>query len=453
VSDAATLLEKARETVRRGRRIGADAIEVFATAEREAKVHLEADDLGVAYTHEEERFGIRVRLRGASGFASTNDASSDARDEAVRAALAVAAVSPPDPFDELPPPSRTVSIAGLRDPALEELDVETIGKLCAELATRARDLDGRVKIDSGWISCSAQTTAIATSTGIGLSERTTQADALIFGMAVEGARVGSFDSEQAAVCSLAEFRTELESLPRRWVARVTSSLAAGSGETFRGTLVLTPEAVAGFLLPALVGSLSAQAVRMGRSRFADKLGQATFSPSISLLDDGTLPGRPASASFDREGVPHRPLALIERGELRSFLWNTREARAASRAEGSTGHAAGGSRAAPGIGPTSLVVAEGDQDDDALVRGVERGILLSRFSGNTDPVSGDFSGVAKGSFLLRAGEAPRPIQETLISGNLYELLASVSGVGRARRWIDGSVLAPRVRLEGVSVTSG
>jgi PmbA protein len=453
VSDAATLLEKARETVRRGRRIGADAIEVFATAEREAKVHLEADDLGTAHSHDEERFGIRVRLRGASGFASTNDASQEARDEAVRAALAVAAVSPPDPFDDLAPPTRTTTVAGLHDAALEELDVETLGKLCAELAARARDTDGRVRIDSGWILRSAQTTAIATSTGIALCERTTQADALLFGMAVEGERVGSFDSEQAAVCSLAELRAELEALPRRWVAKVTSSLAAGPGETFRGTLVLSREAVAEFMLPALVGSLSAQAVRMGRSRFAGKIGERAFSAGLSITDDGTLPGRPGSASFDREGIPHQPLPLVARGELRSFLWNTREARAAARAEGSTGHASGGPRAAPGIGPTSLLVGEGDQPDDALVREVAHGILLSRFSGNSDAVSGDFSGVAKGSFLLRSGEAPRPIQETLVSGNLYELLAAVSGVGRERRWIDGTVLAPLVRVEGVSVTSG
>jgi PmbA protein len=192
---------------------------------------------------------------------------------------------------------------------------------------------------------------------------------------------------------------------------------------------------------------------MQRSRFAGRLGERVFSPSFSLADDGTLPGRPSSASFDREGIPHRPLALVDRGELRSFLWNTREARAVGRAEGSTGHAAGGSRAAPSIGPTSLLVAGGDLEDDALLRDVERGILLSRFSGNADSVSGDFSGVAKGSFLLQRGEPPRPIQETLVSGNLYELLAAVSGVGRARRWVDGSVLAPLLRVEGVSVTSG
>ena len=106
-----------------------------------------------------------------------------------------------------------------------------------------------------------------------------------------------------------------------------------------------------------------------------------------------------------------------------------------------------------MGPTNLVVAAGDLDDDRLIAEVDHGILLSRFSGNTDPVSGDFSGVAKGSFLLRKGDPPRPIQETLISGNLYDLLASISAIGSKRQWIGGTVLTPILRLEGVSVTAG
>ena len=68
------------------------------------------------------------------------------------------------------------------------------------------------------------------------------------------------------------------------------------------------------------------------------------------------------------------------------------------------------------------------------------------------MSGDFSGVAKGSFVLRRGEAPRPVQETLISGNLYELLGEIAAISRDRRWVEGTVLAPLVRLDGVSVTS-
>lgn len=453
MNDPQRLLERCAEAVDRALALGAQQAEVFASAEREAKVNLEADDIGSAISHDEERFGIRVRLGGATGFAGTNDGSPEALEEAAQAALALARVTPPTPEDELPEPRSASPVDGLFDPALEALDVERLGKHCGELAERARKLDARVRIDSGWVGTSTLSAAIASSTGVRQAERSTSADALLFGMAVDGDRVGSFDAEFANVCALGELDRELESLAPRFVRKLITSLDAGPGESFRGTLVLSRDAVAEFLLPPLVGSLSAQAVRMGRSRFAERIGESVASPSFGLLDDGTLAGRPGSASFDREGLPHRPLSLIEAGVLRSFLYNTREAQAASRADGSTGHATGGAGTPPALGPTNLIVAAGELEDEALVAEVDRGVLLSRYSGNTDPVSGDFSGVAKGSFLLRRGHPPRPIQETLISGNLYELLQSVSGVGRARHWVNGTVWTPMVRLEGVSVTAG
>jgi PmbA protein len=450
---AEELLDVCRDAVRRARAAGAEQAEVYAVASLESRVNLEADDVSSAQSDEEERFGIRVRARGATGFAATNDPARASIGAAIASALALARVSPPDPWGDLPAPRAVAPVAGLCDPALEELGVEAIARLVGELAGRTRALDARVRIDSGSVSVSVASRALASSQGIEICERGTDAGAVLFGMAVDGERVGSFDVEHLAVCSRAELMEQIEGAPARFVERVVSSLEPGEGETFRGTLVLSHDAVAEFLLPALVSSLSAQSVRTGRSRLAGRIGERIAPPSFGLLDDGTLAGRPGSASFDREGLPHRPLALVERGELRSFLWNTHEAHALARDEGSTGHGAGGTQGPPAIGPTNLLVAPGDLDERGLVAEVERGILLRRFSGNSDPVSGDFSGVAKGSFLLRRGEPPRAVQETLISGNVYDLLAALSGVGRELRWIGGSLRTPMLRLEGVSVTAG
>jgi PmbA protein len=426
VSEDRELLEICRRAAERATARGADQAEIFATWSLESKVNLEADDIGTAVCNEEEKFGIRVRARGASGFAATNDRSPEALDASIEAALELAKVSPPDPHGDLPEPRAIEPVEGLCDPELESLSVEAVGKLAGELAARTRGLDSRIRLDSGWVGANVVLSAVASSTGVEAVERSTDAEALLFGMAVEGDTVGSFDMEQVAVCGLAELHRELEATPQRFADRVLRALGAGSGETFKGTLVLSPDAVAEFLLPPLVGAISSHAVRTGKSRLAGRIGERMFSESFSLVDDGTLPGRPGSSSFDREGTPHRPLALVENGALRSYLFNTHEARALGRAEGSTGHAAGGPGGPPAVGPTNLLV---------------------------DPVSGDFSGVAKGSSLLHKGSAPRPVQETLISGNLYELLAAISAIGRSARWIGGSVRAPLVRLEGVSVTAG
>jgi PmbA protein len=446
------LLEVCRDAVKRALDKGADQAEVFAGRSSEARVQLESDDLSMARSDEEEGFGVRVRLRGVTGFAATNDRSPDSLDEAADAALALARVSPADPHDELSAPSETLRVEQLYDPSLAEVGVDAVAETVGGLAERVRALDSRARIDSGWVSLGTRTAALASSTGIEVAERSSEAQALLMGMAVDGDAVGSFDYELIEVCSLAEFEEEVASLPERFVSKVLVCLGAKPGRSFSGTLVLSPDAVAEFLLPALIGSLSAQAVRTGKSRFKERLGLAVASDAFSLVDDGTLPGRPGSRSFDREGVAPAPLALIERGELRSFLYNTREARAVGR-ERSTGHASGGSTTPPGIGPSNLVVEAGGLEEQTLLEEVETGVLLNRFSGNSDPVSGDFSGVAKGSLLLERGAPPSAIQETLISGNLFDLLDAISGVSRQRRWVAGRVLAPTVRLEGVSVTAG
>jgi PmbA protein len=453
VSEERNLLDVCRRAAERARARGADQAEIFATWSLESKVNLEADDIGTAVCNEEEKFGIRVRAHGATGFAATNDRSPDALDASIEVALELAKVSPPDPHGDLPEPRAIEPVEGLCDPQLEGLSVEAVGKLAGQLAARTRGLDSRIRLDSGWVAASVAISAVASSTGVEGVERTTDADALLFGMAVDGDTVGSFDLEQVSVCGLGELHRELEATPERFAERVLRALGAGRGETFKGTLVVSPDAVAEFLLPPLVGAISSHAVRTGKSRLAGRIGERVFSESFNLVDDGTLPGRPGSSSFDREGMPHHPLALIENGTLRSYLFNTHEARALGRSEGSTGHAAGGPGGPPAVGPSNLLVGAGTLDDETLVLEVERGILLRRFSGNTDPVSGDFSGVAKGSSLLRRGSDPRPVQETLISGNLYELLGAVSGIGRSARWIGGSVCAPLIRLEGVSVTAG
>jgi PmbA protein len=446
------LLEVCRDALSRALDKGADQAEVFAGRSSEARIQLESNDVSMARSDEEESFGIRVRLRGVTGFAATNDRSPDSLDEAVDAALALARVSPADPHDELTAPGETLRVEGLYDPAVAEVGVDAVAQRAGELTERVRALDSRARVDSGWVALSTSTAALASSTGIEVAEQSSEAQALLMGMAVDGDTVGSFDYELIEVCSLGELEEQLADLPERFVSKVVACLDAKPGRSFSGTLVLAPDAVAEFLLPALLGSLSAQAVRTGKSRFKERLGQAIASDAFSLADDGTLRGRPGSRSFDREGVAPAPLSLIERGELRSFLYNTREARAVGR-DRSTGHASGGSTTPPAIGPSNLVVDAGGIDEPTLLEEVEQGILLNRFSGNSDPVSGDFSGVAKGSFLLERGSPPAAIQETLISGNLFDLLDAISGVSRQRRWIGGSVLAPSIRVEGVSVTAG
>ena len=50
-----------------------------------------------------------------------------------------------------------------------------------------------------------------------------------------------------------------------------------------------------------------------------------------------------------------------------------------------------------------MVDPGEQSYDDIVKNVDKGILLCRFSGGVPSTSGDFSGVAKNSYYIENGK--------------------------------------------------
>jgi PmbA protein len=203
------------------------------------------------------------------------------------------------------------------------------------------------------------------------------------------------------------------------------------------------------LVSPLLFQVNARNALRGLSRWSGALGMEIAAPTVSVVDDGTVPGGVASSSFDREGTPRAPLALIERGRLTSFLHNAYSS-SASKAP-NTGHAAGPASSLPMIGPTNLALAPGAPSLEDQIADTELGLLVGRFSGNVDPISGDFSGVAKAAHLVRRGRSTA-VSGTLVAGNVFEALRAVLDTSSDVQQIFGFAL-PYVRLGGISVTAG
>src|SRR5690606_31452164 len=209
------------------------------------------------------------------------------------------------------------------------------------------------------------------------------------------------------------------------------------------------DVVGSFVLGDLLAVLTGRAVRTGRCPLAGKVGEPIAVPSLTVVDDGRLPDGTASAGFDREGTSTVETPIVVDGVLRGFLYDV-YAGGAARVR-PTGHARGGATSQPMIGVSNVLVSPGDTSAAELCRG-PRVVLVNRFSGSADPVTGEFSGVVKGGFLVKDGERI-PIRETLIAGNLYDLLRSISAVSRERETLYGRARIPALRVEDVSITAG
>ena len=87
----------------------------------------------------------------------------------------------------------------------------------------------------------------------------------------------------------------------------------------------------------------------------------------------------------------------------------------------------------------------------MLRSHKQLLVVDRFSGNADPIKGDFSGVAKGSRLFINGEDAGSVTETMIAGNFFTIAEEILGVSRETEMVSGSFLSPYILVGGVSVT--
>lgn len=445
MSDLLALCER---TVQRALGRGADAVEAYGVDGREIEVFLERNDVKLGKAQGRSGIGLRVLRGQGQGFASTNSLEEEKVAAMMEQAISLATKAPKDPHVTLPDGGRVRPLEGLYDEAAESFGAEEALDRGTEMLRAARQYDPRITVDSGTFNAAVGERAIFNSQGVEAQERTSLFTYFLLAFSRENNEVGSFDFLVEGTHQVADVQTE--ALGRRLAERIIRAIGPQRTESFRGAIVLNPYTVDTLLAGLLAAAVNANNVQKGMSRLAGRVGEPVATALLQVHDDGSLPGGLGSSAFDREGVPHRPLALVEEGRLQAFLHN---AYTAAKAESeTTGHAAGDQRTVPAIGPTNLSLAPGDRPRDGLIEEIDHGLLVNRFSGWPQAVSGDFSGVVKGGYRIEKGEVVHPVKETLIAGNIFELLHNLSGVSREVEEVFSHRL-PYVRFDDVSITGG
>jgi PmbA protein len=203
------------------------------------------------------------------------------------------------------------------------------------------------------------------------------------------------------------------------------------GRTFTGSVVLMPQAVSD-LLGWLLGQVGDMQLIAGTSLYRERVGEAIASALVTI--ESRFDSAPGVAPVSADAFVAAPVTLVANGALRTLLPSLYGSRKTGLAHVPTADA-------------GWVMAAGEETLDSLIRGVDRGALVGRLSMGRPASNGDFSGVAKNSFLIEGGQVGRALAETMISGNVAQMLHDVSGVS-AERTDTGSVLLPWLRVEAV-----
>jgi PmbA protein len=228
---------------------------------------------------------------------------------------------------------------------------------------------------------------------------------------------------------------EVGSLRRLYGDTVRSFDPRPAPGKFVGDVVIHADALHEMLIAPLARVLGGYSLLSGTSPYKDRIGQTVSSANFSLMNRPTAASFPEGMDFDAFGIPTGDLDVVRDGVLRDFLVDFYISRKL------------------GIRQTAVwsafIVASGTKSTEEIISETDRGIFLTRYSGGMPGDNLDFSGIAKNAFYIEGGQLRYPLTETMISGNLRDLLMRVRDISGDSVNFGGSEY-PTVVAGGVTI---
>ena len=255
----------------------------------------------------------------------------------------------------------------------------------------------------------------------------------------------------------------LDSYARQAVSQALTNLESRPAPAGSMTVVLGP-GWPGVLLHEAVGhGLEGDFNRKGSSAFSGRLGERVASPGVTVIDDGTIPGRRGSLTVDDEGNPTQRNVLIEDGILRGYMQDSLNARLMKMPV--TGNARRESFAhmtMPRM--TNTYMLAGSHDPAEIIKSVPKGLYATNFGGGqVDITSGKFVFSAAEAFMIEDGKVTYPVKGATLIGNGPDVLTRVamigndlaldSGIGtcgKEGQSVPVGVGQPTLRIDGLTV---
>jgi TldD protein len=424
-----TITEKdATRALRTALSRGGEWAELFWERHNVVTLTLDDNKLEDAITGVDQGAGIRVTAGDRCVYANGNvNDGDDLLAIAGRAAAAIAddgggylvtAIS----ADLLPRPS-VVRI----DPRTVPIERKvTLLKLANE---RARAFDPRVHQVTVLYRESVQDVVVANSEGRFRADTRTR---LVFGVLVTAKQGDVLESGYKAKAGTEGFEMLTEDAileTADTAARLAvQNVAADPAPAGTYTVVLASDA-GGTLIHESVGhGLEADLNLRGMSVYSGRLGQKVASTLITVIDDGTDPGRRGTQAMDDEGTQTHRTVLIENGILRTYLSDKKHARKLGIPESGNGRRES-FRHLPICRMTTTMIAPGTSDPAAILASVQDGIFVKGMGGGqVDVVSGNFAFEITECYRIRDGKQAEPLRGATLVGQGPKLMSEIDMVG-------------------------
>nr|WP_288453880.1 metalloprotease PmbA [uncultured Pseudomonas sp.] len=433
------LQAQVEQIIAEAKKQGATACEVAVSVEQGLSTTVRQREVETVEFNRDQGFGITLYVGQRKGSASTSATGEAAIRETVAAALAIAKHASED------------ESAGLADAALmardlPDLDLYHAWDITPEQAVEraltceaaAFDTDARIRNADG--------TSLGTHQGcrvygnshgfIGGYASTRHSLSCVMIAESEGQMQRDYWYD---VNRQGNLLADAASIGRRAAQRAVSRLGARPVPTCEVPVLFSAELATG-LFGSFLGAISGGALYRKSSFLEGALGEQLFPSWLSLDERPHIPRAMGSASFDGDGLATYAKPFVEGGRLVSYILSTY-----------SGRKLGMPSTANAGGVHNLFVSHGEEDQQALIKRMGRGLLVTELMGHgLNMVTGDYSRGA-GGYWVENGEIQFAVQEVTIAGNMRDMFRQIVAVGsdlELRSNIrTGSVLIEKMTVAG------
>jgi len=452
------MMASAERILKRAMENGADNAEVFYMDRKTDSYSIEKNVINFTSGNVERGFGIRVMKGAKLGFsyATTEEKGMKAAEEAMR-------------LTSLSRERKGLRFAGASsfktpektwDDRLLEFSPEDWAGMSKEMVDAALAVDGDILAADGGIEIGRYYTGVVNSEGLSVSGRGTFASAGLYAVLTRGevSAGQEFILSRTMDMDFAAIGRKAAEMALMFHDPVKLEKGGQIPVVFMNTAL--NQMFEFITVPALYGD----AAERGESVYSGKNGEKVADSKISIVDDGLMPGGITSQKMDDEGMPSRRNVIIEKGELKGFLYDI--SAAAEFGKEPTGNGIRAQRlsgtntfrAPPTTGARNITIEGNTVDLEELIAEIDHGVLVYSVLGahTSNPASGDFSVNSANLMLIENGQVTRPVKSAMLSGNMPAALGSVIGIAKDYKVMSGHIYfmgsrLPSIAVNGVNVT--
>ncbi len=298
----------------------------------------------------------------------------------------------------------------------------------------ARQVDSRIKqVRVNYLERSQQV-RIVNSLGSEAAEERTQVLLAVHCVASDNGLVQTGYETAGGLCGLELFdKQDPTQVARQAARRALLMLEADPAPGGAMPVVLHSEAGGTMIHEAVGHGLEGDLVFENMSVYADRVGEQVASELVTVIDDGTMPGRRGSGGFDDEGTPSQKNLVIDQGVLKGYL---QDRLSAWKLEGQpTGNGRRESyRHRPVPRMTNTLIAPGNEDPEAIISSTPEGLLVKKMGGGqVNTINGDFVFEVSEGYLIKDGRIGPPVRGATLTGNGPQVLMDIDRVGSDLGW--------------------